>query len=64
MAKKDAPNRPIRPKTAGDYLARLRQFETRPIPFADLQAYDVGSGSRGSMTKSSGRSGSMTCYRS
>jgi hypothetical protein len=41
MAKKDAPNRPIRPKTAGDYLARLRQFETRLIPFADLQAYDV-----------------------
>ncbi|MFL6821054.1 MAG: hypothetical protein ACJ8FA_00610 [Xanthobacteraceae bacterium] len=41
MAKKDAPKRPIRPKTSGDYLARLPQFEPRPIPFADLQEYDV-----------------------
>jgi hypothetical protein len=40
MAKKDAP-KPIRPKTTGDYLARLPQFEPRPIPFADLQEYDV-----------------------
>ena len=38
MAKKDAaPKRLIRPKTPGDYLARLRQFEPRPSPFADLQ---------------------------
>src|SRR5262249_41214294 len=26
---------------AGDYLTRLPQFEPRPIPFADLQEYDV-----------------------
>jgi hypothetical protein len=31
MAKKDTP----------DYLARLPQFEPRPIPFADLQEYNV-----------------------
>jgi hypothetical protein len=38
MAKKDAASkRLIRPKTPGDYLARLRQFEPRPSPFADLQ---------------------------
>jgi hypothetical protein len=42
MAKKDAASkRLIRPKTPGDYLARVRQFEPRPIPFADLQEYDV-----------------------
>jgi hypothetical protein len=42
MAKKDAASkRLIRPKTTGDYLARLPQFEPRPIPFADLQEYDV-----------------------
>jgi hypothetical protein len=41
MAKKDAASkRLIRPKTTGDYLARLPQFEPRPIPFADLQEYD------------------------
>src|SRR5262249_295694 len=27
----------IRPKTTADYLARLPQFEPRPIPFADFQ---------------------------
>ena len=38
MAKKDAASkRLIRPKTPGDHLARLRQFEPRPSPFADLQ---------------------------
>jgi hypothetical protein len=38
MAKKDAASkRLIRPKTPGDYLARLPQFEPRPSPFADLQ---------------------------
>jgi len=38
MAKKDAGSkRLIRPKTTGDYLARLPQFEPRPIPFADFQ---------------------------
>jgi hypothetical protein len=38
MAKKDAASkRLIRPKTTGDYLARLPQFEPRPIPFADFQ---------------------------
>jgi hypothetical protein len=37
MAKKDAASkRPIRPKTTENYLARLPQFEPRPIPFADL----------------------------
>src|SRR5262245_36622384 len=37
MAKKDAASkRLIRPKTTADYLARLPQFEPRPIPFADL----------------------------
>jgi hypothetical protein len=42
MAKKDAASkRLIRPKTTGDYLARLPQFEPRPIPFADLKEYDV-----------------------
>jgi hypothetical protein len=42
MAKKDAASkRLIRPKTTGDYLARLPQFEPRPIPFADLQEYDI-----------------------
>jgi hypothetical protein len=45
MAKKDTPKQPIGPKTAEetaeDYLARPRQFEPRPIPFADLQEYDV-----------------------
>jgi hypothetical protein len=42
MAKQDAASkRLIRPKTTGDYLARLPQFEPRPIPFADLQEYDV-----------------------
>jgi len=42
MAKKDAASkRLIRPKTTADYLARLPQFEPRPIPFADLQEYDV-----------------------
>jgi hypothetical protein len=42
MAKKDpASKRLIRPKTPQDYLARLRQFEPRPTPFADLQEYDV-----------------------
>jgi hypothetical protein len=42
MAKKDAAStRLIRPKTTEDYLARLPQFEPRPIPFADLQEYDV-----------------------
>src|SRR6516225_2423842 len=41
MAKKDTPNQPIGPKTTADYLARLPQFEPRPIPFADLQEYDV-----------------------
>jgi hypothetical protein len=38
MAKKEAAKRLIRPKTPADYLARLPQFEPRPIPFAD---YDV-----------------------
>jgi hypothetical protein len=28
-------------KDAADYLARLPQFEPRPIPFADLQEYDI-----------------------
>ena len=38
MAKKDpASKRPIRPKTPQDYLARLPQFEPRPVPFADFQ---------------------------
>jgi hypothetical protein len=38
MAKKDpASKRLIRPKTPEGYLARLRQFEPRPIPFADFQ---------------------------
>src|SRR5262249_22084536 len=38
--KKDAASkRLIRPKTTADYLARLPQFEPRPIPFADLQEY-------------------------
>jgi hypothetical protein len=38
MAKKDAASkRLIRPKTTADYLARLPQFEPRPIPFADFQ---------------------------
>jgi hypothetical protein len=42
MAKKDAASkRLIRPKTTADYLATLPQFEPRPIPFADLQEYDV-----------------------
>jgi hypothetical protein len=42
MAKKDAASkRLIRPKTTGDYLARLPQFEPRTTPFADLQEYDV-----------------------
>jgi hypothetical protein len=42
MAKDEtASKRLIRPKTPEGYLARLRQFEPRPIPFADLQAYDV-----------------------
>src|SRR5262249_48307626 len=42
MAKKDAASkRLIRPKTTADYLARLPQFEPRPIPFAELQEYDV-----------------------
>jgi len=42
MAKKDAASkRLIRPKTTADYLARLPQFEPRPIPFADLQEYDI-----------------------
>src|SRR5262245_53044376 len=42
MAKKDAASkRLIRLKTTADYLARLPQFEPRPIPFADLQEYDV-----------------------
>jgi hypothetical protein len=41
MAKKDTPKQPIGPKKAKDYLARLPQFEPRPIPFADLQEYDV-----------------------
>jgi hypothetical protein len=42
MAKKDAASkRLIRPKIPGDYLAKLRQFEPRPTPFADLQEYDV-----------------------
>jgi hypothetical protein len=41
MTKKDTPKQPIRPKTAEDRLARLPQFEPRPIPFADLQEYDV-----------------------
>jgi hypothetical protein len=37
MAKKDAASkRLIRPKTTADYLARLSQFEPRPIAFADL----------------------------
>jgi len=37
MAKKDAASkRLIRLKTTADYLARLPQFEPRPIPFADL----------------------------
>ena len=40
MAKKDATKRLIRPKTIADYLARLPQFEPRPIPFADLQEFD------------------------
>jgi len=40
MAKKDTPQ-PIGPKTTADYLARLPQFEPRPIPFADLQEYDI-----------------------
>jgi hypothetical protein len=40
MAKKDTPKQSIRPKTCVDYLARLPQFEPRPIPFADLQEYD------------------------
>ena len=41
MAKKDAASkRLIRPKTTADYLARLPQFEPRPIPFADLQEFD------------------------
>jgi hypothetical protein len=31
----------IRPKTTADDLATLPQFEPRPIPFADLQEYDV-----------------------
>ena len=42
MAKKDAASkRLIRLKTTADYLARLPQFEPRPIPFAGLQEYDV-----------------------
>jgi hypothetical protein len=42
MAKKDAASkRLIIPKTTADYLARLPQFEPRPVPFADLQEYDV-----------------------
>ncbi len=42
MAKDEtASKRLIRPKTPEGYLARLRQFEPRPIPFADLQEYDV-----------------------
>ena len=42
MAKKDAASkRLIRLKTTADYLARLPQFEPRPIPFADLGEYDV-----------------------
>jgi len=28
-------------KTTADYLARLPQFEPRPVPFADLKEYDV-----------------------
>ena len=28
-------------KDPADYLARLPQFEPRPIPFADLQEYDI-----------------------
>jgi hypothetical protein len=42
MAKDEtASKRLIRPKTPEGYLARLRQFEPRPIPFADLEEYDV-----------------------
>jgi hypothetical protein len=41
VAKKETPKQPIGPKNAKDYLARLPQFELRPIPFADLQEYDV-----------------------
>jgi hypothetical protein len=41
MAKKDTPKQPIGPKNAKDYLARLPQFEPRPIPFADLQDHDI-----------------------
>src|SRR5262249_50740126 len=32
---------PMAKKTTADYLARLPQFEPRPVPFADLQEYDV-----------------------
>ena len=43
MAKKDAASkRLIRPKTTAHYLARLPQFEPRPIPFADLEEYQEG----------------------
>src|SRR5262245_9874240 len=41
MAKKDATEWLIRPKTPQDCLARLPQFEPHPTPFADLQEYDV-----------------------
>jgi hypothetical protein len=41
MAKKDTPKQAIGPKNATDYLTRLPQFKPRPIPFADLQEYDV-----------------------
>jgi hypothetical protein len=42
MAKDDAASKRLirpkkRPKTPADYLARLRQFEPHPTPFADLQ---------------------------
>jgi hypothetical protein len=41
MAKDDtASKRLIRPKTPQDYLARLPQFEPRPVPFADLREED------------------------
>jgi hypothetical protein len=41
MAKKDpASKRLIRPKTPEGYLARLPQFEPRPVPFADLREED------------------------
>jgi hypothetical protein len=43
MAKKVAASKRLtRPKTTAHYLARLPQFEPRPIPFAELEEYQEG----------------------